>query len=361
MAAAEKSFHEEGLPRESNEEEGPPPHSESFIKLQNDQLEKVQKHKYRYARLFVIEFLSYIVFLLVFMVVTYSFRSSWAYWNSEVIRDNLFRATSRDGFGPEFETVSNVEQFWDYFEGAFFPGFYPETSMLSGKPLSAYEKNFIVGYNYRVGAMRWRQVRIKQSRCSIDIAMAGFFQGGENETYCYPKISEAEIDTAPFPPGKNYFNWSSSAELCAGQLFCTTKLTGMEGENTYTSSGYVWDFPNNYSGALHDLRFLKDSGFVSPATRAIIIDFTLFNPGIYIVLACQMRVEFYPTGQLLTHSSVKPMPLMTLEVRPSAGEVGFSTPGGGGGSIEPPKTGGLGNRAQLTVPIVSYCEIWRLF
>ena len=311
--------------------DAPEPRRSSSINdtYQKNQLEEVQKHKYRYARLFVIEFFSYMVFLMVFMVVTYSFRSSWAYWNSELIRDSLFRAAADDGFGPEFSTISSVDGLWDYFETAFLPAFFPETSIFSGKKLDAYDRQFMNSFNYRVGAMRWRQVRIKASNCSIDIAMAGFFKhfkppaavnveteddDESEETVCYPKISEATLATDPFPVGKDYFKWSSEAELCRGSQFCATRVTGIETENKYASSGYVWDFPNNYSAALADTRFLKENDFLSIATRALIIEFTLFNPGVNIVLSCQMRAEFYPTGQLATHSSVKPMPLMTLEL-----------------------------------------------
>ena len=40
------------------------------------------------------------------------------------------------------------------------------------------------------------------------------------------------------------------------------------------------------------------------------------------------------------------------------GEVGFSTPGGGGVSIEPPKTGRFGKRTQLTEPLISHFKLW---
>ena len=44
-----------------------------------------------------------------------------------------------------------------------------------------------------------------------------------------------------------------------------------------------------------------------------------------------------------------------------SGDVGFSTLGRGGRSIEPPITGGreFGNRPQLTGPLISHYEFWR--
>ena len=70
-------------------------------------------------------------------------------------------------------------------------------------------------------------------------------------------------------------------------------------------------------------------------------------------------------GEAPVAQSVAPPHRIRLSRRPIttriSGLAGFQLPGRGGGSIEPPKTGGgqVGKRAQLTGPLISDDEVWR--
>eukprot|EP00668_Euglena_longa_P001127 GGOE01001345.1.p1 GENE.GGOE01001345.1~~GGOE01001345.1.p1 ORF type:complete len:861 (-),score=284.46 GGOE01001345.1:30-2579(-) len=273
------------------------------------QFEEVQRQKYDLARGFVIEFLSYIAFLIVFMVVTYSFRSSWEFYNGEAVRQALLTPAADSGFGPSLDALRSVDGFWHYFGDAFLPRLYPEVYEGSGLNLSDYDGRFAMQYNYRVGAMRWRQIRVKQKQeCAVDPAFSGFVRA------CYPAMDEAEEDTAPFGPNHT-FRWRTEQELCGVQkdrTFCSGRTNGVRSDCSYPGSGYAFDFAPN-STALDQLQFLQLSGFVGAWTRAMIIDFTLYNSNTYLLLACRILVEFYPIGQILSSSSVKPVPLMTFE------------------------------------------------
>ena len=44
---------------------------------------------------------------------------------------------------------------------------------------------------------------------------------------------------------------------------------------------------------------LKDGAWLDASTRVVVVEFTLFNPNVLLILAGRLIVEFYPTGQLI--------------------------------------------------------------
>uniref|UniRef100_A0A7S1N9G3 Polycystin cation channel PKD1/PKD2 domain-containing protein n=1 Tax=Eutreptiella gymnastica TaxID=73025 RepID=A0A7S1N9G3_9EUGL len=279
-----------------------------------DYIMAMQTRKVNMARTFVIEFLLYIAFLIVFLIVTYNFRSSWAYWSSESIRNGVLRQGADNGFGIDFDGIGDVSQFWLYFEQGFFPNFYPENYQCSGTPLSSYDQKFTAQDNYRIGSLRFRQVRIQASDdCPVDPALSGYISS------CYPTMQDATESTQSFGPANSAaWIWRDTEQLCGEQKersYCgSLGATGQRSENVYPASGFAWDFANNYTTAMAELKSLKDNTWVDASTRVVVVEFTLFNPNVLLILAGRMIVEFYPTGQLLPSSSIKPIPVYSFEV-----------------------------------------------
>lgn len=73
------------------------------------------------------------------------------------------------------------------------------------------------------------------------------------------------------------------------------------------------DFPTSYENASALLLQLKDNNWIDIATRAVMIDFTLYNPNVHLIVAVELVVERYATGLLQTIASIKPMSLLVFE------------------------------------------------
>ena len=76
----------------------------------------------------------------------------------------------------------------------------------------------------------------------------------------------------------------------------------------YNGGGYALDLLNDYSTARQQIKELKQLGWVDRGTRAIFLDFTLYNGNVNLFCHVQLIVEFPATGGAVTSryfSSVK--------------------------------------------------------
>lgn len=81
------------------------------------------------------------------------------------------------------------------------------------------------------------------------------------------------------------------------------------GYNTYEGGGYVYEM----RGPLRDIRSnitkLRELNWIDRQTRAIFIEFSIYNPNINMLAAFELLIEFLPSGSLLTTSRIDPFVL----------------------------------------------------
>ncbi|TYZ57074.1 hypothetical protein PybrP1_003556 [[Pythium] brassicae (nom. inval.)] len=85
------------------------------------------------------------------------------------------------------------------------------------------------------------------------------------------------------------YNWSSSA---ATESLATKGFTG----TTYTGSGYVWGLSVNGTLARSALAKLRADRYIDLATRALVVDATIYNAYRQLFNIVQLVVEFPATG-----------------------------------------------------------------
>jgi polycystin 1L2 len=72
--------------------------------------------------------------------------------------------------------------------------------------------------------------------------------------------------------------------------------------NTYGGGGYVYELRGSIGYLKANLSMLQSMGWIDRQTRAIFIEFALYNPNLNLFSVCTLLTEFLPTGNLLTEA-----------------------------------------------------------
>ena len=81
--------------------------------------------------------------------------------------------------------------------------------------------------------------------------------------------------------------------------------------NSYWGGGYVYEMRGQKSYVKGNLTLLQINNWIDRQTRAVIIEFSIFNPNINLIGVAEITVEFLPTGSIVTSSSFDPISVLT--------------------------------------------------
>ena len=85
--------------------------------------------------------------------------------------------------------------------------------------------------------------------------------------------------------------------------------------NTYLGGGYVFKMNNlgyDKSILLGSLDNLKQNDWIDRQTRAVFIEFTIYNPNVNLFSNCLILFEFISTGQIISSSQFSPINLFDI-------------------------------------------------
>ena len=85
---------------------------------------------------------------------------------------------------------------------------------------------------------------------------------------------------------------------------------------TYSSQGFIVDYALNpdspgvtlqtqKAAFVQELKILREGKWISPATRAVTISFSIYNPHLDNWMSCEFLIEFPPSGQLIPHARLR--------------------------------------------------------
>ena len=110
-------------------------------------------------------------------------------------------------------------------------------------------------------------------------------------------VSNASIDRA--------FQYRSPEQLD------TQPVMGNHG--TYGSGGYVYEFRGRLIDLKNNLSQLHATNWIDGQTRAVIVQFTLYNPNVQLFTSVSLLAEFLPTGGVETQSKFQPISFVTFK------------------------------------------------
>ncbi|KAK3090552.1 hypothetical protein FSP39_012634 [Pinctada imbricata] len=198
---------------------------------------------------------------------------------------------------PSFDMVNTSSDYLDWLNRVFVPNFYPYDDCRGHHKEYAYTSDCA---NIRLGPPRLRQIRVRSEACATPIVpIVGS---------CYPSYDTKHEDRASYCPG-----WEESKTNCSintGKYFSNLSVwshidaeqlqaVGTNGEyNAYSGGGYVLTFPSTHLYAEEMVSQMPHSKWLDRGTRAVFLEFTLYNPNVNLFTYVLILTEFPETGSV---------------------------------------------------------------
>ncbi|XP_042341543.1 polycystin-2 isoform X1 [Plectropomus leopardus] len=248
-------------------------------------MEDSDSSRERYLRNVLREMMTYIAFLITICILTYGMVSANMYYYTKVMSQLFLDTPLSAGDTATFRSLSTMEDFWKFTEGPFLKGMYWEV-WYNNKSLP--ENQSLIYYeNLLLGVPRLRQVKVRNESCSIHEDLRDEVQD------CYNMYTPTNEDTASFGP-KNGTAWVYTAESEMGG-------SGYWGQvSKYGGGGYYQDLSRTKEESEAQLQFLKDHLWLDRGTRAVFLDFSVYNGNINLFCIARLLVEFPATGGVVT-------------------------------------------------------------
>ena len=211
--------------------------------------------------------------------------------------------------GASFENINlNRADWYGFAKGALLQTMYPtHTDSFWAPHNTTLPRGVVNHYNTPLGRPRLRQIRSKVTLC--DVPGAFRYIGGAG--VCFTDFNHESTDA--FGPqlregeaNSRKYHWASADKLQ------TPSKRGKLGY--YAGSGYVMLLPNlgrsdARASAEQVLAEMEEDNWVDAATRAVFLEFTLYNPHENHFLVCTMLTEFPLSGGAVNSWNFDVVPL----------------------------------------------------
>jgi hypothetical protein len=252
-----------------------------------------------YVRTTLRELAIYIVFIVLLVIITFVMTSSDTYYFTKVMQD-LFLT-------KKFEDIGSQEDFWKYINAAddgLMSGLYwPEK--YNGDKLDEKDQGYIYYENKLLGSPRIRQVRVKENSCKVHERFTDVIDA------CYATWSMNQEDKDPLKfesNGSMWMNYSTSEQLESRTTY--GKLTSVFGD-PYSGGGVFVDLPRiDKNESARILKELQNLTWVGRGTRAVMIDFTVYNANVNLFSIIKLIFEFPASGGCFPHSNFQTLKLI---------------------------------------------------
>ncbi|XP_043925774.1 polycystic kidney disease 2-like 2 protein [Protopterus annectens] len=193
-------------------------------------------------------------------------------------RQQGLSATKRD-----LRSESSMEHLSEYVEGPLLDNLYWDT-WYNNISLPQ-DENLIFYENALLGVPRIRQLKVRNNSCVVH----GYFENSILD--CYGAYSHENEDVSTFGPG-NHAAWKYQQpklyDWYWGEL------------GYYGSGGYVVNLTRTKPGSAKLLADLKHNSWLDVGTRAVFIEFSVYNANVNLFCIVRLLIEFPATGGALT-------------------------------------------------------------
>ncbi|XP_069096618.1 polycystin-2-like protein 1 isoform X3 [Pleurodeles waltl] len=226
--------------------------------------------------------------------VTYGMTSSNTYYYTKVMA-NLFLETPADN-GVTFQSIGSMADFWTFAQGPLLDGLY-WTKWYNNQSLDQSTQSFIYYENLLLGVPRIRQLKVQNNSCVVHTDFRDDISG------CYDVYSKEKEDTSIFGL-LNGTAWRYSSEDYLGGSSHWGKIT------SYSGAGYYRDLEITKRQSAEALQTLKDNLWLDRGTRAVFIDFSVYNANINLFCVLRLVTEFPATGGAIPSWQIRTVKLI---------------------------------------------------
>nr|XP_060644320.1 polycystin-1-like protein 2 [Anolis sagrei ordinatus] len=266
-----------GVRRDSGSNIYQPPPATDIEKMKNNRV-KEQK-----AFALIREILAYLGFLWMLLLVAYGQRDPNSYYLNKHIEHS---------FTDGFEEVLSYQDFFKWTRATLIKNLY-----------GPYQGFITDGNSKLVGSARIRQVRVKSGTCPIDPKL----QLTVRE--CRAPYSFDTEDTMDYGVYWNVSSLDNSTELgSAWQYQSQSELRGhpIWGKlAVYRGGGYVIHLGTDSQNASRILQYLFDNTWLDIFTRAVFVEFTVYNANVNLFCIVSLMFETNALGAFFTRAELQ--------------------------------------------------------
>lgn len=235
------------------------------------------------------ELIVYALFVCIFSVVVFGMTTPNKFYLTNFLEglylDQIFNDTRSN-----FRQAATIADFWR------FAG--PDTVMgviavqLFGQWESFYngeanpDMNYVLYENKLLGVPRFRQVRVRNDSCTVHPDFA------DEIKQCYAAYSPEAEDNTTYGPASSPWKYQTEKQL--NGMSYTGKVA------QYGGGGFVVYLNRTSSQYAALAQSLQDNLWIDRATRAVFLDFTLYNANVNLFSIIKLVSEFPPTGGMIT-------------------------------------------------------------
>ena len=236
------------------------------------------------------ELLSYVVFLVLLYFTTYSNGNPHGFYQVDHLQKYFL--TNSNG---NFLDIRTIDEYWSWLNGSFVSNLRAQRWYNNDPPrnLSGYLNDKTVRL---LGWPILRQLRVRADSCASTRLVAE----------CFDEFSWANEEKTSFAPNETLdafvrraFDFRSGDELDTYMYVAP--------HHTYPSSGFVYEFRGRMAQIRSNLSELQRLSWIDRETRAIFLQFSLYNPNVELFVAATLLVELLPTGGVFPHFRFEPI------------------------------------------------------
>ncbi|XP_077979562.1 polycystin-1-like [Glandiceps talaboti] len=278
-----------------------------------DELETARQIRFKEIRMHGIlkEIVFYVMFLYLLMIICYGNRDPAGYLFSNSLMDQFVNA----GYNGKmkYQSISTRDYFWNYTENVLIPSFFTSDWYNGERDKYGANTGMIADRSsVLVGVAQFRQARVKTENCSIREEFQSVIDRCRMEYSYSNELSDNMLEgweaIANGTEEPNYRNkymsvWEHKNWYSIDSYPYYTKHA------TYSGGGYVATLGNDYDAAIDMASYLRANNWVDQFTRAVFIEFVVFNPSSNLFAVSYLIMEFLPTGGAFPYTKFHIMPL----------------------------------------------------
>ena len=226
----------------------------------------------------------YILFLITLSVVIYGTVTPYQFYYTKSV-ENLF--IDGNNIQTSWQDVETWDSLWRYLQNTLLDGIHD--NKINDKGIYIYNENKLLSLP------RIRQLKISNDSCEIPPVFSNVLFN------CYSDYTVDEEDKATLEFQSYYADQSSDSKFYNEKLN-TRPFSGQLARYGHGGFQQLLSTDKNISSfILHDLKF---NGWIDRGTRAVFIDFTLYNANINMFCIVKLVAEFLPTGGIATSHEI---------------------------------------------------------
>ncbi|KAI3389555.1 hypothetical protein SNEBB_005250 [Seison nebaliae] len=262
----------------------------------------------------------YIFVLFIMYLIAYGGRTKTLY----ELQENLQTTFVNDRLYP-FPIIKSQEQFFIWFKEVFLPNIRATTWYNDQPPID--ERGFIGDRTNRLlGYAVMRQVRLKKDKCRLIDDLKKYYNSCSTH---FQLMKEDKIDYGVNwtkltvenlekwkKESEQFADYSNTLNVTEFRYSSATQLNSLPYGGKfafYSGGGYVFEIRGSFDILLKKFQQLKNRRWINQQTRAIFVEWSLYNAWTNVYCSCQMLLEWLPSTGFVTSYHFEPM-ILTINL-----------------------------------------------